>query len=191
MLSCCGGLPFRQLPAEAQLGSHGLASDVGVQEDLVSFWSCIQVGDWLGSHEELAVATMHAYIDQERFGGMAIDAALRQLLAGFRLPGNPPGLPWPFVHCNGENWCSSGMAIDVALWRLLAGFQVPGNALSREGRVMPRSYLVCQLTRLIGNAVHGPKLEQRQAGSWLSDDDGSRTQPYTLRRKVSNCCNVC
>lgn len=33
------------------------------------------------------MASMHAYIDQENFGGLAIDAAMRQLLNGFRLPG--------------------------------------------------------------------------------------------------------
>lgn len=46
-----------------------------------------QVGEWLGGHENLAVATMHAYVDQEQFGDMPIDAALRQLLSHFRLPG--------------------------------------------------------------------------------------------------------
>ncbi len=46
-----------------------------------------QVGELLGGHDELAVATMHAYIDGEEFGGLGIDAALRQLLHGFRLPG--------------------------------------------------------------------------------------------------------
>jgi Sec7-like guanine-nucleotide exchange factor len=47
----------------------------------------LQVGEWLGNHDELAVATMRAYIDAEHFGGMPIDAALRQLLSRFRLPG--------------------------------------------------------------------------------------------------------
>lgn len=49
--------------------------------------TCVQVGEFLGSHQGLGMATMHAYIDQEDFSGMAIDAALRQLLNGFRLPG--------------------------------------------------------------------------------------------------------
>jgi Sec7-like guanine-nucleotide exchange factor len=55
----------------------------------------LQVGEWLGNHDELAVATMRAYIDAEHFGGMPIDAALRQLLSRFRLPGryNPNSLP--------------------------------------------------------------------------------------------------
>ena len=48
-----------------------------------------QVGEFLGSHQGLGVATMYAYIDQEDFRGLAIDAALRQLLNGFRLPGMP------------------------------------------------------------------------------------------------------
>ncbi len=33
------------------------------------------------------VAVMHAYIDMEGFPGMQVDAALRQLLKSFRLPG--------------------------------------------------------------------------------------------------------
>lgn len=37
----------------------------------------------------MQIATMHAYIDQESFAGMTIDAALRELLKGFRLPGKP------------------------------------------------------------------------------------------------------
>jgi Sec7-like guanine-nucleotide exchange factor len=30
---------------------------------------------------------MHAYVDAERYPGLTLDAALRRLLAGFRLPG--------------------------------------------------------------------------------------------------------
>ena len=47
----------------------------------------MQVGEFLGSHQVLGMATMHAYIDHEAFRGLVIDAALRQLLSGFRLPG--------------------------------------------------------------------------------------------------------
>jgi len=33
------------------------------------------------------IAVMHTYVDQESYAGMTIDAALRELLKGFRLPG--------------------------------------------------------------------------------------------------------
>ncbi|GLI68912.1 hypothetical protein VaNZ11_013463 [Volvox africanus] len=45
------------------------------------------MGEYLGHHEDLELAAMHAYVDQERFGGMSIDAALRSFLMPFRLPG--------------------------------------------------------------------------------------------------------
>ena len=51
-----------------------------------------QLGEYLGHHEDFALAVMYAYIDAERFGGLSIDAALRVLLAGFRLPGAAPCL---------------------------------------------------------------------------------------------------
>ena len=35
----------------------------------------------------LQIAAMHAFIDMESYGGLSIDAALRELLKGFRLPG--------------------------------------------------------------------------------------------------------
>lgn len=37
----------------------------------------------------LQIAVMHAYIDQENYSDLTIDAALRELLKGFRLPGLP------------------------------------------------------------------------------------------------------
>ncbi|GIL43151.1 hypothetical protein Vafri_977, partial [Volvox africanus] len=45
------------------------------------------MGEYLGHHEDLELAAMHAYVDQERYGGMSIDAALRSFLMPFRLPG--------------------------------------------------------------------------------------------------------
>lgn len=35
----------------------------------------------------MQVAVMQAYIDQESYSNLTIDAALRELLKGFRLPG--------------------------------------------------------------------------------------------------------
>lgn len=48
-----------------------------------------QVGEYLGGHDSRAIAVMHAYVDGEDFSGQQLDAALRQLLGGFRLPGAP------------------------------------------------------------------------------------------------------
>lgn len=45
------------------------------------------VGDYLGQHEEFPVAVMHAYVDSMKFSGMKFDAAIREFLKGFRLPG--------------------------------------------------------------------------------------------------------
>ena len=39
----------------------------------------------------LQIAAMHAFIDMESYGGLSIDAALRELLKGFRLPGLSTG----------------------------------------------------------------------------------------------------
>lgn len=35
----------------------------------------------------LRLQVMHAWVDQERYSGQAVDSALRALLAQFRLPG--------------------------------------------------------------------------------------------------------
>ncbi|KAL0547936.1 hypothetical protein IC582_012375 [Cucumis melo] len=45
------------------------------------------IGDYLGQHEEFPVAVMHAYVDSMKFSGMKFDAAIREFLKGFRLPG--------------------------------------------------------------------------------------------------------
>ncbi|KAG6582539.1 Brefeldin A-inhibited guanine nucleotide-exchange protein 5, partial [Cucurbita argyrosperma subsp. sororia] len=45
------------------------------------------IGDYLGQHEEFPVAVMHAYVDSMKFSGMKFDAAMREFLKGFRLPG--------------------------------------------------------------------------------------------------------
>jgi Sec7-like guanine-nucleotide exchange factor len=46
-----------------------------------------QVGELFGHHADFSISVMHAWIDQEEYGGMAIDLALRRLLEQFRLPG--------------------------------------------------------------------------------------------------------
>ncbi|CAD7699204.1 unnamed protein product [Ostreobium quekettii] len=46
-----------------------------------------QMGEYLGHHDEMPIAVMHAYIDGEQYKSLTIDMALRKLLAGFRLPG--------------------------------------------------------------------------------------------------------
>ncbi|CAD7697716.1 unnamed protein product [Ostreobium quekettii] len=46
-----------------------------------------QMGEYFGHHDSMPIAVMHAYIDGEQYKSLTIDAALRKLLAGFRLPG--------------------------------------------------------------------------------------------------------
>lgn len=45
------------------------------------------IGDYLGQHEEFPLAVMHSYVDSMNFSGMKFDAAIREFLKGFRLPG--------------------------------------------------------------------------------------------------------
>ncbi|GMH39854.1 hypothetical protein BSKO_07758 [Bryopsis sp. KO-2023] len=45
------------------------------------------MGEYLGHHDDMPIAVMHAYIDMEQYLGLTIDEALRKLLAGFRIPG--------------------------------------------------------------------------------------------------------
>ncbi|XP_052182190.1 brefeldin A-inhibited guanine nucleotide-exchange protein 5 isoform X2 [Diospyros lotus] len=45
------------------------------------------IGDYLGQHEEFALAVMHAYVDSMNFSEMKFDSAIREFLKGFRLPG--------------------------------------------------------------------------------------------------------
>lgn len=45
------------------------------------------IGDYIGQHEEFPLAVMHAYVDSMNFAGMKFDAAIREFLRGFRLPG--------------------------------------------------------------------------------------------------------
>ncbi|GMH37639.1 hypothetical protein BSKO_05512 [Bryopsis sp. KO-2023] len=43
--------------------------------------------EYLGHHDDMPIAVMHAYIDMEQYMSLTIDEALRKLLAGFRIPG--------------------------------------------------------------------------------------------------------
>ncbi|RWR76137.1 brefeldin A-inhibited guanine nucleotide-exchange protein 5 isoform X1 [Cinnamomum micranthum f. kanehirae] len=45
------------------------------------------IGDYLGQHEEFPLAVMHSYVDSMKFTGLKFDAAIREFLRGFRLPG--------------------------------------------------------------------------------------------------------
>ncbi|XP_024177635.1 brefeldin A-inhibited guanine nucleotide-exchange protein 5 isoform X2 [Rosa chinensis] len=45
------------------------------------------IGEYLGHHEEFPLSVMHAYVDSMKFSGMKFDTAIRELLKGFRLPG--------------------------------------------------------------------------------------------------------
>ncbi|KAK1263102.1 Brefeldin A-inhibited guanine nucleotide-exchange protein 5 [Acorus gramineus] len=45
------------------------------------------IGEYLGQHEEFPLAVMHAYVDSMNFSTLKFDAAIREFLKGFRLPG--------------------------------------------------------------------------------------------------------
>ncbi|KAL6856063.1 hypothetical protein ACP4OV_018865 [Aristida adscensionis] len=47
----------------------------------------VMIGEYLGQHEEFPLAVMHAYVDSMQFSGLKFDAAIREFLKGFRLPG--------------------------------------------------------------------------------------------------------
>jgi guanine nucleotide-exchange factor len=45
------------------------------------------IGEYLGQHEEFPLAVMHGYVDAMKFSGLKFDAAIREFLKGFCLPG--------------------------------------------------------------------------------------------------------
>ncbi|WVZ66373.1 hypothetical protein U9M48_015604 [Paspalum notatum var. saurae] len=47
----------------------------------------VMIGEYLGQHEEFPLAVMHSYVDSMKFSGLKFDAAIREFLKGFRLPG--------------------------------------------------------------------------------------------------------
>ena len=47
----------------------------------------VMIGEYLGQYEEFPLAVMHAYVDSMKFSGLKFDAAIREFLRGFRLPG--------------------------------------------------------------------------------------------------------
>ncbi|CAN6199456.1 unnamed protein product [Urochloa humidicola] len=47
----------------------------------------VMIGEYLGQLEEFPLAVMHAYVDSMKFSGLKFDAAIREFLKGFRLPG--------------------------------------------------------------------------------------------------------
>jgi len=46
-----------------------------------------QIGEFLGEDKEFNIETLYKYVDKFQFMGTSIDLALREFLAGFRLPG--------------------------------------------------------------------------------------------------------
>ncbi|XP_020597814.1 brefeldin A-inhibited guanine nucleotide-exchange protein 5 isoform X2 [Phalaenopsis equestris] len=45
------------------------------------------IGEYLGQHDDFPLAVMNAYVDSMNFTGLKFDAAIREFLQGFRLPG--------------------------------------------------------------------------------------------------------
>lgn len=45
------------------------------------------IGEYLGQHDDFPLAVMHAYVDSMNFSGLKFDAAIREFLKGFKLPG--------------------------------------------------------------------------------------------------------
>ncbi|KAL0926627.1 hypothetical protein M5K25_002866 [Dendrobium thyrsiflorum] len=45
------------------------------------------IGEYLGQHDDFSLAVMNAYVDSMNFLGLKFDAAIREFLKGFRLPG--------------------------------------------------------------------------------------------------------
>ncbi|KAK8952793.1 Brefeldin A-inhibited guanine nucleotide-exchange protein 5 [Platanthera guangdongensis] len=45
------------------------------------------IGEYLGQLDDFPLAVMHAYVDSMNFSGLKFDAAIREFLKGFRLPG--------------------------------------------------------------------------------------------------------
>ncbi|ESR66169.1 hypothetical protein CICLE_v10007246mg [Citrus x clementina] len=86
------------------------------------------IGDYLGQHEEFPVAVMHAYVDSMKFSGMKFDTAIRELLKGFRLPGEAQKIDRIM-----EKFAERPM-VEAVGWPLLAAFSVT----MEEGENKPR-----------------------------------------------------
>ncbi|CAI0448209.1 unnamed protein product [Linum tenue] len=67
--------------------------------------SKVMVGDYLGQHEEFPLAVMHAYVDGMNFAGMKFDAAIREYLKSFRLPGEAQKID-RFMEKFAERYCA-------------------------------------------------------------------------------------
>ncbi|KAJ0969354.1 hypothetical protein J5N97_022231 [Dioscorea zingiberensis] len=74
-------------------GASGQAAPLSVSPDGIwrrRSWAAgkkAMIGEYLGQHEEFPPAVMHAYVDSMKFTGLKFDAAVREFLKGFRLPG--------------------------------------------------------------------------------------------------------
>ncbi|THU74569.1 hypothetical protein C4D60_Mb04t34760 [Musa balbisiana] len=86
-------LEFNRKPAK---GIELLLSNKLVEDKasaIAQFLKCtpsldkVMIGEYLGQHEELPLAVMHAYVDSMKFSGLKFDIAIREFLKGFRLPG--------------------------------------------------------------------------------------------------------
>ncbi|KAF3783782.1 Brefeldin A-inhibited guanine nucleotide-exchange protein 5 [Nymphaea thermarum] len=63
------------------------------------------IGDYLGQHEGFPLAVMHAYVDSMNFSGLKFDAAIREFLKGFRLPGEAQKID-RFMEKFAERYCA-------------------------------------------------------------------------------------
>lgn len=79
--------------------------------------SLTALGEYFGHHEEFEVAVMHAFIDMESYGGLAIDEALRRLLAQFRLPGEAQKIDRIMEKVGEEKSGGAGPGWDGMGWR--------------------------------------------------------------------------
>jgi Sec7 domain len=80
----------------------------------------MQLGELFGHHSDFSIATMHAWVDMERYAGMPIDTALRRLLEQFRLPGEAQKIDRimeKFAEVRGIG----GLPGGLAAWRAVIG----------------------------------------------------------------------
>jgi hypothetical protein len=138
------------------------------------------IGEYFGHHEELQIRVMHAFVDLQRFQGLTIDVALRNLMDEFRwvelaagyagaaagsaccvmLPAHPPAHP-PAPHTRPCALCrlpGEAQKIDRIMEKFAERYcnDNPGLFRTAEG-----AYLLAFATIMLNTDAHNPMAERR------------------------------
>ncbi|KAK4741300.1 hypothetical protein SAY87_024888 [Trapa incisa] len=147
------------------------------------------IGDYLGEREDLPRKVMHAYVDSFDFRGMDFDEAIRDLLHGFRLPGEAQKIDRiiekfaeHYCKCNVKAFASADTAYVLAYSVLMLGADahdpmvrdkmsvadfIRNNRGIDDRKDLPEEYLTSLFERVSRSEIKiredGPSSEQRQS----------------------------